>query len=178
MRTFLYNTVTNEREGPIRDGRYLVDGKPGKLPPELIELEIVSLPAPSYNPKTHTIEEVEYMDIEKKQWVRGYNLVELAQEEPSDSTPIIDIPKIPQSCSMMQFRLALIKHGISLSLIAAEINKIENLVEKETLLTMWEYADIIYRNSELVDNIIETNSLTSDQMNEIFISANKILFIA
>jgi hypothetical protein len=36
MQTFLYNLNTQQKEGPIREGRYLVDGQPGVLPDYLV----------------------------------------------------------------------------------------------------------------------------------------------
>lgn len=170
MRTFLYNTVTKQRVGDIRQGRYLVDGKPATLPPELIELELVSLPEPSYNTNTHSREEKEYVDLNKKQWVKEYYLRQLSQDEINSRT----IQSPPHQCTLKKFRLALIQCGISLSDITLRLNAINNVVEKETLLTEWEYSDFIKINSPIVNKISEFYTLSISDINSIFIATNNI----
>lgn len=168
MRTFLYNTITKQRIGEIREGRYLVDGKPAPLPPELLELEMVSLPEPSYNTNTHTREEKEYVDLNKKQWIKEYYLKQKPSSEISETTS----SQVPSTCHIKKFRLALINSGISPYTIFSKLNELSDIKERETLLTEWEYSDFVKRNSLLVSKIIQISSLSESTMDEIFIQGN------
>lgn len=170
MRTFLYNTITKQRVGEVREGRYLVDGKPAILPPELIELEIVSLPEPSYNTNTHAREEKEYVDLNKKQWIKEYYLRALSQDEINGRTT----SSVPSTSNIRRLRLAFIKSGISVGEITSRLNSLPDITEKETLLIEWEYNDFIKIDSPLVIKISELFSLSKQTIDEIFILARSI----
>lgn len=170
MKTFLYNTITQQRVGEIREGKYNVDGKPAILPPELIELEMVSLPEPSYDTNTHRREEKEYVDLVKRQWIKEYYLKALSQDEINARTA----PSVPPMCNIKKFRLSLIKSGVSLAEITSRLTGLTDVVERETLLTEWEYSDNIKINSDLVNKISELFSLSKEKIDEIFILASKI----
>lgn len=81
MYTLLYNTIT-QTPGSIRNGRYLVDGKPGILPDGFVELEVAEDIIPSFNSATQKIETSAYFaDLIENKWKRTHLVVDKTQEE-------------------------------------------------------------------------------------------------
>ena len=169
MKTFLYNLNTKEREGVIREGRYLVDDKPGILPDFLVELVVEKRSDPPYDYATQTIEYRSYADLENLKWieesyVRNLSLEEIEQRKPGS----------PDSCDPKQFRLALIKTGISIYTIEEEINSIQDPLEKEMIKTEWEYTLKIEKNHRLIKLIADKFNLTNQQIDDLFIFAETL----
>lgn len=167
METFLYNTITQKREGPIRNGRYLVDGLPGPLPDGWVELTINVLPAPTYDDQTQTLEYNEYADIPNGFWVREYYVRNLTQQEIINRQP-----KPPDSCSPRQFRLALINSNIDINTIESMLNNISDPVAKKTAFIEWEYSIEIKRSHPLINSFAQQLGITEQQLDNIFILAN------
>lgn len=163
MQTFLYNTDTQRREGPIREGRYLVDGQPGELPPFLVELVIEQLPDPAYDYATQTIEHREFADLPNLKWIKESYVRNLTQEEINQR-----LPQPQERCSPRQIRLALIQSGISLSSIESQIDAIQDPIQKEIAKAEWEYALEIKRDHPLVSMLSANLNLTEQQVNNIF----------
>ena len=169
MQTFLYNIQTQQREGPVRNGRYLVDGKPGELPNHIVELEVVKLPDPSYDPANQTLEYRTYADIDGRRWVQETYARDLSEDEKAQR-----IPRPPNVCSPRQLRLSLIQSGISISTLEAQLNSIPDPVQREIALVEWEYALEIQREHPLVSNLAAALSLSEKQVDDIFILANTL----
>lgn len=167
METFLYNTLTQKREGPIREGRYLVDGLPGPLPEGWVELTITHLPQPSYDYEIETLDYTEYADIPNKQWVREYFVKNLTQQEIEDR-----LPKPPQSCTPRQFRLSLINNNIDIDMIETMLNNIQDPIEKKIALIEWEYSIEIKRGHPLILSFAQQLNISEQQLDQIFILAN------
>lgn len=167
METFLYNTLTQKREGPIRSGPYLVDGKPGPLPDGWIELTISPTPMPPYDSEKQTIEYNEYADIANKQWVRNYYVRNLTEQEIEDRKP-----KPPNTCTPRQFRLALIYSNIEIETIESMLNNIVDPIEKKIASIEWEYSIEIKRDHPLISTFAQQLGITQQQLNDIFILAN------
>jgi hypothetical protein len=163
MQTFLYNLNTQQREGPIREGRYLVDGQPGVLPDFLVELEIQKLPDPSYNSATQTLEYRAYADLPNFKWVEESYIRDLTPEEIDQR-----LPKPPDTCSPRQLRIALIQTGISPSAIDSQINAIPDLIQREIAYAEWEYALEIKKEHPLVQMIAINLNLTEQEVSNIF----------
>ena len=163
MKTFLYNTNTQKREGPIREGRYLVDGRPGLLPDFLVELEIEKLPDPPYDGATQTVEYRSYADLPNLKWIEESYIRNLSQEEINQR-----IPQPPDTCTPRQLRIALIQSGIFLSAIEAQIDTIQDPVQKEIARAEWEYALEIKKQHPLVAMLAGALNLTEQQVNDIF----------
>lgn len=167
MQTFLYNTLTQQREGPIREGQYLVDGKPGVLPNGWVELTINKLPDPSYDYNVETIEYREYADLQNNLWIiEPFTRILTAQEIEAR------VPEIPLFCTPRQFRLALINFNIDLEIIENMINNIEDLNERKIAQIEWKYSNEIYRNHPLIKKFAIQLNVTNEQLDEIFILAN------
>ena len=167
METFLYNTITQKREGPVRQGRYLVDGVPGPLPEGWVELTITDLPPPSFDDNTQTLERNEYVDIQNGLWVREYYIRNLSQQEIEDR-----LPKPPNSCTPRQFRLALINSNIDIDTIETMLNNIQDPTQKKIALIEWEYSIEIKRDHPLISSFAQQLNITEQQLDDIFILAN------
>jgi hypothetical protein len=169
MKTVLYNTTTNERYGPVRNGRYMVDGKPGELPDYLIELEIIKRPDPEYSYETQTLEYREYADVENKLWVQESYVRDLTESEIEQRKPLP-----PQTCTPRQFRLALINAGVNLDTVETLIDSIEDQTEKQIVRIHWEYSLEIERQHPMAVALMTTLGFTEEQMDELFVYANTI----
>lgn len=163
MQTFLYNLNTKQREGIIREGRYLVDGQPGVLPDFLVELVIEKRPDPSYDYATQTIEYRSFADLENYKWIEEFYVRNLSQEEIDQRKP-----GAPNSCTPRQLRIALIRSGISLASVENELNNIQDPIEKEIAIAEWEYALDIQRDHPLLIMMAQKLNITEQQINNIF----------
>ena len=166
MQTFLYNLNTQQREGEIREGRYLVDGQPGALPDFLVELEIEKRPDPTYDYATQTLESRAFADLANFKWVQESYIRDLTQQEIDQRKP-----KLPDTCSPRQLRIALIQNGISPSVVDAQIDGISDPVQKEIASAEWEYALEIKKEHPLVGMIATSLNLTEQQVDDIFVLA-------
>lgn len=166
MQTFLYNLNTQKREGEIREGRYLVDGQPGALPDFLVELEIEKRPDPTYDYATQTLEYRAFADLNNFKWIEENYVRDLSQQEIDQR-----LPKPPDTCTPRQLRIALIQTGISLSTIEAQIDAIQDPIQKEIARAEWEYALEIKKEHPLVGMIAAALNLTEQQINDIFVLA-------
>jgi len=163
MRTLLYNLNTKRPEGGIREGRYLVDGKPGILPNFIIEVEVEKISAGAYNTATQTIEQRSYIDLENKKWIEETYVRDLTSYEIEQRQP-----KSPEVWTPRQLRIALIKSGISLTNIESQIDAIEDSAQKEIARVEWEYALEIKKEHPLVSMMATNLNLTEQQVNDIF----------
>ena len=166
MQTFLYNLNTQQREGEIREGRYLVDGQPGALPDFLVELEIEKRADPTYDYATQTLESRAFADLANFKWVQESYIRDLTQQEIDQRKP-----RLPDTCSPRQLRIALIQNGISPSVVDAQIDGISDPVQKEIASAEWEYALEIKKEHPLVGMIATSLNLTEQQVDDIFVLA-------
>lgn len=166
MQTFLYNLNTQQREGEIREGRYLVDGQPGALPDFLVELEIEKRPDPTYDYQTQTLENRAFADLPNFKWIEETYVRDLSQQEIDQRKP-----KLPDTCTPRQLRIALIQSGISLATIENQIDSISDSVQREIARAEWEYALEIKKEHPLVDMIAVNLNLTEKQVDDIFVLA-------
>jgi len=79
--------------------------------------------------------------------------------------------KVPDAVTPRQLRLALIDAGITLQQVETAINSIEGDVVKEKALVEWEYAIKFERANQLTVSIGTAVGLTSNQIDQLFISA-------
>lgn len=169
MQTFLYNLNTQQREGPVREGRYLVDGVPGPLPDFLIEVELVVLPDPPCDYATQTLEHKEYLDLHNKKWIKEPYIRNLLPVEIEQRAP-----QGPTSCTPRQFRLALLQSGILLSDIENAINSIPDPLQRDITKTEWEYALEINKYHPLISHFATLLNISPAQINDIFNLANTL----
>lgn len=163
MRTFLYDTVTQKRQGEIREGRYLVDGKPGVLPEGWVELVIEHLPVPSYDESTQTLEFREYADVPNLKWIQELYVRSLTPQEIADRQP-----KPPSFCTPRQFRLALIDSGYDLNQVQTMLDNIPNEIERKKALVEWEYAVVIERTHPLISSFASQLGMSETDLDNLF----------
>lgn len=163
MKTFIYDTVTQKRIGDIREGRYLVDGQPGILPDQWVELEIEILPVPSYDPTLQEREFREYPDLPNLKWVQEYVVRDLTEQEIIDRTP-----RPPSQCTPRQFRLALIDSGYDLVEIQNMLENISDVTERKKALVEWEYSIEIKREHPLIITFASQLGLTENELDDLF----------
>jgi len=82
--------------------------------------------------------------------------------------------KIPQTISQMKLRLQLILSGVSVDSIYTMINQVPDLIQKELILTKWEYAVIMERTDPMLNQMAGLLNITQLQLDEIFINGNKL----
>lgn len=167
MKTFLYNIETQKREGPIRNGRYLIDGNPGPLPEFLVELEIVTYPDLAYDQQTQTLVRREYADLDNKLWIKDTYVRDLTEEEIEARKP-----KPPNECTPRQFRLAMLQTGLNPDMIDIMIDGIQDEMERKVARIEWEYSIAIKRTHPLISTFASELGLTTKDINDLFILAN------
>ena len=86
--------------------------------------------------------------------------------EPAD--PIV--PPVPQSVTMRQARLALLRAGL-LDDVDAAIAAIPDPVQRKAAEIEWEYAQTVDRNSPFTQQMAAGLSLTAEQLDALFTQA-------
>lgn len=165
MKTFLYNLNTNQREGPIRNGRYLIDGLPGPLPDFLVELELQEIPDPEFNRQTQYLVYREYIDLPNKKWIKDSFVKDFTPEEIENNNKRLS----PEYVTARQFRLGLVKNGITLERIDNLINSIADETKKAMIKIEWEYGTQVYRHHPSIEEFRVLLNLTNEEVDKIFI---------
>lgn len=163
MRTRLYNTETEEL-GKIINGRYLVDGSPGTLPENMVELEVIVIDPPQHDPRTQIIERREYVDLPNLKFVYEYYSRDLTGAEISEQEQI----KKVEYCTPRQLRLALVNLNVDLNSIDSMIEAIQDPVEKQKAKIEWEYSNEIWRFHPLITSFGQQMGFSNDEVDEIF----------
>jgi hypothetical protein len=167
METFLYNTDTNERVGPIRQGYFTVDGVRPNLEPPIVEIEIIYPETPSYDRSTQTIEYKEFLDLPNLKFVKGYVVRNLTQEE-IDANNNQPGAYVPETCTPRQFRLALLDFDIDPDYITNFIEQIQDVEQRKRILIIWEYANSIERYDPLITQFAQMLNVDDQTIDEIF----------
>ena len=165
MQNFLYNIETGKREGPIREGHYTVDGIRVNVTHPLVELEIVTRESPPYDNTTQTIDYQEFVDISNLQFVKGYVVRNLTQEEINQNNQPYPVP---QTCTPRQFRLSLLDYGIDPDYITSFIQQMPNQTESKRIMIIWEYANSFERNDPLISQFASLLSVSEEIVDNIF----------
>jgi hypothetical protein len=166
MRTFLYYTDTGVW-GPFRNGRYMVDGKPGELPDNVVEIEYVEGNYPNYDFDTQTVERSEGMDLNEKKYFVTYSVRNLTSEEIENRKPKYG------ECTPRQFRLGLLDFGIDPDSITNMIQQIPDEEERKRVMITWEYAVMIEKNNPLILQFAQILGFSTSDVDEIFRLANQ-----
>ncbi|NDG32694.1 hypothetical protein EB118_21795 [bacterium] len=87
----------------------------------------------------------------------------------------IPIPTmVPENISARQVRLWLIDNNINLNNVVNIINTIEDPVLRQKTLVEWEYAPYVERNHPLIETLGSSLGLTSEQIDQGFITASTL----
>jgi hypothetical protein len=81
---------------------------------------------------------------------------------------------IPENISARQVRLWLIDNNIDLNNVVNIIDTIQDPILKQKTLVEWEYAPYIERNHPLIDALGSALGLTSEQIDQGFITASQL----
>jgi len=154
--TILYNT-TKDKLGNSYEPQYLVDGKPGKLPAEIIELAIVDNPRPQIT-DTQTAKSEWIIDVEQKEYRKEWTVRELTKRElaPTVITKAQGLLMLKQLGMYEQFQLGMQS--------ATEEEKIVFEATKE-----WNI------NNELITKMQANFGMTDEEKYDFFINASKIV---
>jgi hypothetical protein len=96
--------------------------------------------------------------------------------------PYVDITRtwipapivVPETISARQVRLWLIDNNIDLNNVVNIIDTIQDPILKQKTLVEWEYAPYIERNHPLIDTLGSALGLTSEQIDQGFITASQL----
>ena len=97
-------------------------------------------------------------------------MVDLTSEE----IEAINKAKVPKSVKNMKLRLALIQSGISISSIDAAIQAIEDTTVRESIQTMWEYAEYYERYNPQLIAMAASIGIIDEQLDQLFILAETL----
>jgi hypothetical protein len=82
MKHLIYNTIDNEIVVPPYNGLYTDNHPRGILKPYEIELEVIDVPTPPFNPATHRAKQLEWeVDTFAKTYTRQWEIVPLTEYE-------------------------------------------------------------------------------------------------
>ena len=168
MRTFLYNLDTQERIGEIRNGPYLVDGLPGPLPSNIVEITIVEEPLPAFDYDTEKTVRTDVLDLNRKELRITFEVVQLTPEEIEARKPQWN------ECTPLQLRMAMIDYNIDPDMISTMIAGMQDPVEQKKAYVAWEYASTIKKDHYLVQFFATALNLDSSTVDSIFEYANTI----
>ena len=95
-------------------------------------------------------------------------IIDLSEDELAEINKVV----VPQSVTNAQFRLALIDSGISISNINNYISSIEDETQKDTIISLWEYANYFERTNTQLGAMAQLLGLSSEQLDGLFTLAN------
>jgi hypothetical protein len=157
-----YDTVKEQRVGKIRKEPYTVDGKPGILPDNVVELlmlhthDTIDLETQTYISQTITV------DIPNK----TYTIHRNAGPKPPQPVPYSTTPSF--------LRMAMLDAGIDLNSITSLIDATVDPIEREKIRAQWEYSLSIRRDHPLVISFGANLGLTESQIDDIFRNAEAL----
>jgi|694.fasta_scaffold00202_67 hypothetical protein len=84
------------------------------------------------------------------------------------------VTNIPRSISARQIRMWLVKNGYSLAQVEAQIESIEDPLQRDLIRVEWEYAPYIERNHPWLVPLAQSLGLSEQQIDQAFIEASVI----
>jgi hypothetical protein len=137
----------------------MVNGVPGELTPNLVQLYDNFDEIPSYNSSTQHISQSISIDYENKLYNHHYT--------------VIDNPAVvPDEIPLWAFRSSLALNGL--------LTNIQTLIDglpepdKTVAIIQWEYGNYIVRNHPLIISLSSQLGLTETQVNNIFITGSML----
>jgi hypothetical protein len=92
----------------------------------------------------------------------------------SGDEPLPDEPSIPDSISARQIRLWLVSHGVSLAMVDAAIDGIQDVMTRESVRVEWEYAPHVERTHAWLVQMAAALGLTEAQVDVAFREASTL----
>lgn len=169
MAYIFYDTNNSQTVGGIRSNPYTVDGQPGTLPGNWVELEIVYGSRPAFDPDTQKLEVV---------WTRNgdfyeqsFNVVALTAQEIEDRR----VSKIPHKITKAQFFKGMwVVLGKERDEVVTIINNIADTAVKRERLIELQDEPYIERYSDFTLFIQNHYGYTDLQVDNFFTTASTL----
>ena len=114
-------------------------------------------------------EELEYIslmfDFATNKYYEGATPEEIAESEKEI---------VPEKVEKSNFKLALIKVGISTSVITEAIYAMPASLQKDKIIILWEDTDVFYRKDESLNEMAPSFNITQEQLDQLFILADTL----
>ena len=81
---------------------------------------------------------------------------------------------VPEKVKKSNFKLALIKVGISTSVITEAIYAMPASLQKDKIIILWEDTDVFYRKDESLNEMAPSFNITQEQLDQLFILADTL----
>lgn len=81
MQTILYNRLTSNQIGPMREGRYIVDGLPGWLPDDVVELKVKAICPPDFDPVFEFLTDSWQANLDDLTWEQVWLINQFSSQE-------------------------------------------------------------------------------------------------
>lgn len=83
-------------------------------------------------------------------------------------------PIVPEKAKKSKIKLALIRFGVSTSLITDYIYTLPPSLEKDKLIVLWEDEEWFYRNDESLNAMSPVFKISQEQLDQLFILADTL----
>ncbi len=168
MITVLYNTDTNLIISNFREGHYLVDGAPGKLDSNIIELEIEFTNRPII---TSTEKIIESWGRIGDKYVQNYTVINKTDEELEADR----ISAIPDEISKRQLKIALlVQLGIETEHINNMISQMSDDTQRKITEIEWNDSAFVKRSHPMVNEFWKQLGYTDRQLDDLFTFAKDL----
>jgi hypothetical protein len=158
----LYNTTT-DAHGPLRSTPYTVDGEPGVLPEDMVELVVTRLDPPALT-TGQRIEQSITADFDAGTLTFGWTVIEPTTEELAAIAAYV-----PPTVGPAQLRIAMRRQlSITAAQVDAAIAAIADDADRADATDLWEYATEIRRDHPLLAQLATALSLTSTDIDSAF----------
>jgi len=155
-----YDTVKEQRVSKFRNEPYTVDGKPGVLPPNVVELRVIRVMEP-IDLDTQMYTDVITVDLVSKKYI----ITKTPIAKPSPTSPYEVAPSA--------LRMAMLDAGIDLDAVDTLIAATSDPTERKKIQIQWEYSTTIRRDHPLIISFGADLGLTENQIDTIFINAEE-----
>jgi hypothetical protein len=158
----LYNKST-AAHGPIRPTPYTVDGQPGVLPADMVELVVTRLDPPALT-TGQRIEQSITADLNAGTLTFGWTVI-----EPTEAELAAIAAYVPPTVGPAQLRIAMRRQlSITAAQVDAAIAAIADDADRADATDLWQYATEVRRDHPLLTQLATALSLTSDDIDAAF----------
>lgn len=169
MTTIIIDKNTNQPITGELTGGYIVDGAPGKLDANQVELTVIREKEPEYNFMTEKV--VSQWVIDGSNYVLTHEVVAKTEAEILE-TKLSVTPKQITKRQMLLFMFT--QMGVTNDQINAMIDGVEDATQKQLLKIEWEFATVVERENPNVIAFAAMMGINESQLLDIFYVAKDI----